>query len=584
MFLSLTSAPGLVTAAKKQARIEQGDSTELIYYDTNKSRLAPRSTPPHWRKADAPRATTVRDLFFPGRQSRLEAGRAQRLDADTAALLPPPPAFMMKREPVKELVFGQAALKDSNQKTAAVGAALLRMEDWLLDTQPGPLRGFRRRNASTDEDDLIRPLDGRERKPLVKWPAAVKGRPLLPAGKVIVGHAGVQVRCFRPGPPGVAANIPAHLGGTVRFPDAPESAPPAPLVGQIALEKLQRKQRGVWGRLRRRWREKRFRWRRRATSLPCVPADAENDAAESIAVEARGVVAKLKMQMAQQLSTVLDQQAALVAEHERVAQLERELDRQQHWQETQGRHELAAAAGGYITGAPHPYYPQLLLPPASTAAHGGGDLVHEPLQMAPPLLPSLTNEHGSRALRLPPLGTRDSQPSAVDASKVDEYEVRGIVRGDYMQITASSTTCASHNVEAPGSVDEYVSESGQSTAEAAAAVTSDEDENGKDQRYLSGDAAHAYHLQQQQRIYARKYPQQYDLHEPSQYYDDDSDVDDDEWPDGRLNPAYLAYGEDHQKPYSGSGVVVNPSGYLPQGVWRPEDNNMYDPEQEQSGQ
>ena len=54
--------------------------------------------------------------------------------------------------------------------------------------------------------------------------------------------------------------------------------------------------------------------------------------------------------MAHQLTTVLEQQAALVAEHARVAELERELDRQQHWQATGGRDELAVAAGGYVTG------------------------------------------------------------------------------------------------------------------------------------------------------------------------------------------------------------------------------------------
>jgi hypothetical protein len=54
--------------------------------------------------------------------------------------------------------------------------------------------------------------------------------------------------------------------------------------------------------------------------------------------------------MAHQLTTVLEQQAALVAEHARVAELERELDRQQHWQATGGRDELAVAAGGYVAG------------------------------------------------------------------------------------------------------------------------------------------------------------------------------------------------------------------------------------------
>ena len=44
-----------------------------------------------------------------------------------------------------------------------------------------------------------------------EWPAAVKGRPLLPAGKMVYGHAGMQVLCFKPGPPGVASNIPAAL-------------------------------------------------------------------------------------------------------------------------------------------------------------------------------------------------------------------------------------------------------------------------------------------------------------------------------------------------------------------------------------
>jgi hypothetical protein len=149
-----------------------------------------------------------------------------------------------------------------------------------------------------------------------------------------------------------------------------------------------------------------------------------------------------------------------------------------------------------------------------------------------------------------------------------------------MQITATSTTDAGPDVEkhpfVSDPVGEDASERCQWTAEAAAPVTSDMD----DHRCLTGDAAHVYHLQQQQRIYARQYPQQYDLHEPY-HYNDDSDVDDGEEPNGRLNPEYLAYGEDHQKPYSGSRVAVNPSGYLPQGVWRPEDNNMYDPEQEQ---
>ena len=50
-----------------------------------------------------------------------------------------------------------------------------------------------------------------------------------------------------------------------------------------------------------------------------------------------------------------------------------------------------------------------------------------------------------------------------------------------------------------------------------------------------------------------------------------------------LRSSYLAYGEDHQKPYSGSSVAVVPSGYLPQGVWRPEDDDMYNPEEELQG-
>eukprot|EP01043_Picozoa_sp_COSAG02_P037230 COSAG02_NODE_2779_length_8046_cov_3.495533_6_plen_203_part_00 len=192
------------------------------------------------------------------------------------------------------------------------------------------------------------------------------------------------------------------------------------------------------------------------------------------------------------------------------------------------------------------------------------------------------NEYGTRAHQLPPLATfphsqSGLQLSAGDASTSDAYEVRGIVRGDYMQVTATSNTGVVPDMEnrpfISNPVGEYASESGQWTAEAAAPVTSGE-------RCLTGDAAHEYHLQQQQRIYARQYPQQYDLHDPSQY-NDDSDVEDGEGPNGRLNPAYLAYGEDHQKPYSGSCVAVNPSVYLPQGVWRPEDNNMYDPEQGQ---
>lgn len=53
---------------------------------------------------------------------------------------------MMKRAPVTELLFGQAALKASERKGAASAeAAKLRMEDWLLSGHgPEPIRGFRR--------------------------------------------------------------------------------------------------------------------------------------------------------------------------------------------------------------------------------------------------------------------------------------------------------------------------------------------------------------------------------------------------------------------------------------------------------
>lgn len=43
---------------------------------------------------------------------------------------------------------------------------------------------------------------------------------------------------------------------------------------------------------------------------------------------------------------------------------------------------------------------------------------------------------------------------------------------------------------------------------------------------------------------------------------------------------YLAFDEDHQPPYAGSPVTVE-RGYLPEGVWRPEDTPMCDPEAEE---
>jgi hypothetical protein len=89
---------------------------------------------------------------------------------------------------------------------------------------------------------------------------------------------------------------------------------------------------------------------------------------------------------------------------------------------------------------------------------------------------------------------------------------------------------------------------------------------------------------QQQRIYARHYghdhSQAHDLrlqHRQEQGGSDDEEEDDEEeWVNGRK----LAYGEDNQPPFLGSPVAVLPRGYMPQGVWRPEDHEMFDPEQE----
>lgn len=152
-----------------------------------------------------------------------------------------------------------------------------------------------------------------------------------------------------------------------------------------------------------------------------------------------------------------------------------------------------------------------------------------------------------------------------------------------MQVTATSVTtpdgAASHL--APNLVNEHVSESDQRTSENVVAAESkmdeDEQEHDKnDQRWFTGNAAHIYHLQQHQRIYAQQFPEKHDICDEA-----DSEEDADErMINGRMNPAYyLGYGEDHQKPFNGSSVAVQPSGYLPQGVWRPEDNTMNDPEQ-----
>ena len=300
------------------------DSAHLIHYDTNKSWIAPRSALPHWREAEAPKATTARELFFPGRQQKLETGRAQRLDAEAAPLLPPPPppAFMMKRKPTTTLKFGQEALNDDRDEAAAAAAAeaAARMHEWLTLTdgheahhhrhqaKPPLLLGFRRKIASSTSapatgggagSSLITALDGKQRDPLVQWPAAVKGRPLLPAGKAIVGYAGMQIHCFRPGPPGVAANIPAHLGGTVRFPEKPQTAGEREgegdaarrrAVGQTTLDRMHRKNRyrRLWARLCSSWRrQKRSLGRRARQQLPCLPADGEA-VAQEIANEARG--------------------------------------------------------------------------------------------------------------------------------------------------------------------------------------------------------------------------------------------------------------------------------------------------------
>ena len=180
----------------------------------------------------------------------------------------------------------------------------------------GLLLGFRRKTASSTSapatgggagSSLITALDGKQRDPLVQWPAAVKGRPLLPAGKAIVGYAGMQIHCFRPGPPGVAANIPAHLGGTVRFPEKPQTAGEGEgegegdaarrrPVGQTTLDRMHRKNRHrrLWARLCSSWRRrKRSLGRRARQQLPCLPADGEA-VAQEIANEARGAKPPLK--------------------------------------------------------------------------------------------------------------------------------------------------------------------------------------------------------------------------------------------------------------------------------------------------
>jgi hypothetical protein len=114
------------------------------------------------------------------------------------------------------------------------------------------------------------------------------------------------------------------------------------------------------------------------------------------------------------------------------------------------------------------------------------------------------------------------------------------------------------------------------------------------QGYLTGDDAHSFHFAQQQRIYQQVYgtdqgvdgvdgrPQNFmagsDNH--SQDYPDplDPEAEGETWHERRGN--YLAFDEDHQPPYAGSPVTVE-RGYLPEGVWRPEDTPMCDPEAEE---
>ena len=258
----------------------------------------------------------------------------------------------------------------------------------------------------------------------------------------------------------------------------------------------------VW-QVGRSWRRRKH-WARTHLFYKCWPLpELEVDQTE-------GQVARMREQLAHQLSMILDQQGALRDEHERVARLERELDRSQQW----------PYGVDMVSTSAHRLYgdPQLLLPPSDA------EPADDTLRLAPP---PLTGDHALQAQsvlahfaqpqrgRLPPLeglqgtqgyltgedahsfhvaqqqrayyqaegmqgeqlrravaqnahrqqgyGTpqqmfdgehgsprlRGDEPTyrAHDGS----YEVRGIVRGDYLQIVAS-TAAASRTAAAANGI------------------------------------------------------------------------------------------------------------------------------------
>ena len=212
-----------------------------------------------------------------------ESWTAPRLPPDPPEPEPQLPANHGRRK-ITMLEFGQAA-KDTER---AKHKAQEQMSHWLSYERPVPLDGFRR-----VQGNLVRPIDDWIRDPLMQWPVAVKGRPLLPAG-TYQPAPGYEVLCFRPGPPGVIANIPERLGGTVRFPPKPKSPPPKPPIGEAVLKRQRAKEKSRSRRL----------WRRL-----CGCRQPEPEPVEEVVEEARVEVAKLRSQMNEQLSMILDQQA-----------------------------------------------------------------------------------------------------------------------------------------------------------------------------------------------------------------------------------------------------------------------------------